>query len=177
MQSWEPLSPTSLKPHGIGAVFPHSISNIVEIPVSMPQDHQLIRAGGLGVSEAVDYWVELSTWIRNVGGACVLLVHPDYEFANGKGLEEYRRLLESFRSDPECDIMTLGEMARWWASRQQCQIDSSGRIQTKTANQSKDGDQVLEVGLVTGYGPSGFVIENPNVISMVETKDSSEPRM
>jgi peptidoglycan/xylan/chitin deacetylase (PgdA/CDA1 family) len=177
MPSWEPLSPTSLKPHGVGTVFPFLISDVVEVPVSLPQDHQLIRAGGLGVAEAVDYLVDLSAWIKNIGGACVLLVHPDYEFSGGEGLEEYRRLLVSFRSDPSCDIMTLNEMARWWANRQRSYIDGSGKIETKLNDTSTIGRGELEVALAIGYGPNGFVIQSPNMINPVETNHSTDRRM
>ena len=177
MPSWEPLSPTSLKPHGVGTIFPFVISGLVEIPVSMPQDHQLIRAGGLPVPDAVDYLVEISAWIRNVGGACVLLVHPDYEFSDGEGLGEYRRLLESFRSDPLCDIMTLEEVARWWRSRQGSHIDSSGKIGTDILSTSENYDRELEVALVTGYGPNGFIVASPRIINVIDRKDNSEPRM
>ena len=174
MPSWEPLSPTSLKPHGVGTVFPFPISDIIEIPVSLPQDHQLIRAGGLRVVEAVDYLVELSAWIKNIGGACVLLVHPDYEFSEGEGLGEYRRLLASFRSDPSCDIMTLTDMARWWAKRQRSHIVGSGKIETRPSDTSKNNDGELEVALVSGYGPIGFTIQTPSMINMVETNNNSE---
>ena len=172
MPSWEPLSPTSLKPHGVGTVFPFMISDTVEIPVSMPQDHQLMRAGRLKVYEAVDYLLKLSAWIKNNGGACVLLVHPDYEFSQEAGLGEYRRLLGSFHSDPSCDVMTLGDLARWWAYRQQSYIDDSGKILTKQNRRGKDNTGELEVGLVAGYGPDGLVIQNPSIINTVETNEN-----
>jgi hypothetical protein len=175
MPSWEPLSPTSLKPHGIGTVFPFLISGLVEIPVSMPQDHQLIRVGGLGVSEAVDQLLEVSRWIAKTGGACVLLVHPDYEFGQEEGREEYLRLLRSFRSDPACDIMTLGEMARWWIYRQGSYIDGDGMINTRS-DENKDVTGELELELVTGYGSDGFKIQRPSGNSVIELPKSSGPR-
>ena len=177
MPSWEPLSPTSFKPHGVGTVFPFVISNIVEIPVSMPQDHQLIRAGDLSIAEAVDYLVKLSGWIKNVGGACVLLVHPDYEFSNGEGLREYRRLLEFLSSDPSCDIMTLTEMARWWALRYRSSINDEGRIETLPDNTGETSGKELEISLVTGYGPSGFTTQGPSMINAVEPGPNSHRRM
>ena len=177
MPSWEPLSPTSLKPHGVGTVFPFSISDIVELPVSMPQDHQLIRAGGLRVTETVDYLIKLSAWIKKIGGACVLLVHPDYEFSEGEGLAEYHRLLASFRSDPSCDIMTLSEMAKWWKNRQGSYIDSSENIQTNIHDKGKSSEGELEVALVTGYGPNGFSIQSPDMISMIGMNHHSERKM
>ena len=175
MPSWEPLSPTSLKPHGVGAVFPFLISGLVEIPVSMPQDHQLIRVGGSGVAEAVDQLLEVSRWIKGIRGACVLLVHPDYEFGQEEGREEYLRLLRSFRSDPACDIMTLGEMARWWIYRQESYIDKEGMINTRS-DQNKNAIGELELELIMGYGLDGFKIEPPIGNSVIEMPKSSRLR-
>ena len=170
--SWEPLSPTSLKPHGVGTVFPFLISGIVEIPVSMPQDHQLIRVGGLGVAETVDQLLKVSRWIKKTGGACVLLVHPDYEFGQEDWREEYLRLLRSFRSDPACDIMTLGEMARWWTYRQESSIDEEGRINVRLG---ENGDAIgeLDLELVTSYGSDGFKTKRASGTGMVELPKSS----
>jgi hypothetical protein len=155
--SWEPLSPTSLKPHGVGTVFPFFVSGVLEIPVSLPQDHQLIRVSGLTASEAVDELFRVSQSIRGVGGACVLLVHPDYEFGQPENTEEYYRLLEKFKSDPECEILTLGELAEWWTHR------ANARIETHNGNLSiqygdKDRASDLELDLVTGYGRDGFKV-------------------
>ena len=175
MPSWEPLSPTSLKPHGVGTVFPFLISGLVEIPVSMPQDHQLIRVGGLGVAAAVDQLLEVSRWIRKAGGACVLLVHPDYEFGQEEGRDEYLRLLTSFRSDPACDIMTLGEMARWWIYRQESYIDEEGMINTRS-DENKNAIGELELELVMGYGLDGFKMEPPIGNSVMEMPKSSRLR-
>jgi hypothetical protein len=172
MPSWEPLSPTSLKPHGIGTVFPFLISGVVEIPVSMPQDHQLIRVSGLGIAEAVDQLVEVSKWIKKTRGACVLLVHPDYEFGQEEGREEYLRLLRSFRADPACDIMTLGELAKWWIYRQESCIDEAGTINLRSS-ENKDAIGELDLELVMGYGSDGFRMERPSGASVVELPKNS----
>jgi len=167
MPSWEPLSPTSLGPHGVGTVFPFLISGIVEIPVSMPQDHQLIRVGGLSVEQAVDQLLEVSRWVKTIGGACVLLVHPDYEFGHESGRDEYRRLLETFRLDPTCDVMTLGEMARWWTYRQESHIDATGMISARSS-ESKDRVGELDLEFVTGYSSEGFKVERLGDTGMIE---------
>jgi len=172
MPSWEPLSPTSLKPHGVGTVFPFLISGLVEIPVSMPQDHQLIRVGGLGVAAAVDQLLEVSRWIKKTGGACVLLVHPDYEFGQEEGRDEYLRLLTSFRSDPACDIMTLGEMAQWWTYRQESFIDENGGINVPSHG-NKDPVGELDLELVVGYESDGFKMQRPSDTRMVELPRSA----
>jgi hypothetical protein len=171
--SWEALSPTSLKPHGIGTIFPFSISGIVEVPVSLPQDHQLIRAGGMELGQAVDRLIDVSRWIKGVGGACVLLIHPDYEFGLEGGRDEYHRLLQTLRSDPSCDIMTLGELADWWAKREQCQIVvTEGKVSLEKANSQTEAG--LELEFVTTYGNEGFRVETLADSNPIELSRGSE---
>jgi peptidoglycan/xylan/chitin deacetylase (PgdA/CDA1 family) len=154
--SWEILSPTSLRAHGVGTVFPFEISDTLEIPVSLPQDHQLIRVAGLKPTGAVDFLMRLSKWIRGVGGPCILLVHPDYELAMEENVHQYQRLLENFASDPQCDIMTLSDMADWWKHRGKAHWElTDGRLTVV----SPDGPADLEAELVTGYGNNGFTSE------------------
>jgi hypothetical protein len=173
LPSCEALSPTSLKPHGVGTIFPFSISGIVEVPVSLPQDHQLIRAGGLELGQAVDRLIDLSRWVKGVGGACVLLIHPDYEFGLEGGQDEYHRLLQTFRSDPSCDIMTLGELAEWWAKRERCQIVvTEGRVSLQQAKcQTEVG---LELEFVMTYGIEGFGVKKLADSNPIELSRGSE---
>lgn len=154
--SWEILSPTSLKPHGVGTIFPFLIGNLVEIPVSLPQDHQLIRVAGLQPSAAVDLLLRLSNWIQSIGGVCVILTHPDYEFAAAEHKQEYDRLLSAFRSDPECEMMTLRELAEWWKMRSRARLEiDNGKVSIVSAEHST-GTNLLQSQLVTGFGPDGF---------------------
>ena len=153
--SWEILSPTSLHAHGVGTVFPFEIADTLEIPVSLPQDHQLVRVARLKPQAAVEVWIRLSKWIGRLGGACILLVHPDYEFAMKENAKEYQRLLENFVSDPQCDIMTLAEMADWWKHR------AGARWMSKDGQLTilNDGSMDLQTELVTSYGSNGFTSE------------------
>jgi len=155
--SWEILSPTSLKPHGVGTIFPFEINGILEIPVSLPQDHQLIRVAGEQPSAAVDTLLRLSTWIRGLAGPCVLLVHPDYEFGMPENRREYTRLLEGFSRDPECEIITLGELSEWWKLRSKARW-RTGDEQSALPALAETRDE-LQTELVTGYGSQGFITE------------------
>jgi hypothetical protein len=155
--SWEMLSPTSLRAHGVGTIFPFESNGILEIPVSLPQDHQLIRIAGQRPSAAVDLLLRLSSWIRGLAGPCVLLVHPDYEFGTPENQPEYRRLLEGFSKDPTCEIMTLGELSDWWRLRSRTHWrtgDDQPRLSTSAEIQEE-----LRLELVTGYGSDGFITE------------------
>jgi hypothetical protein len=149
---------------------------MLEIPVSLPQDHQLIRVSGLTISEAVQELFRVSKSIRGVGGACVLLIHPDYEFGQPENTEEYHRLLEKFKSDPECEILTLGELAQWWTHRANSHIETHNG---NTSIQYGDSDQThnLELELVTGYGHDGFEVarlDSPQIVPLRDEKFREE---
>ena len=156
--SWEVLSPTSLRSHGVGTVFPFSFDGCLEIPVSLHQDHQLIRVMGLKPSEAVERLHQISRWISGLGGACVLLVHPDYEFASPEYKSEYERLLRGLIRS-RCDVMTLREMADWWRFRSSAGLEVVDS-QVKLKQQGHLGElDDLQIELVKEYGEDGFLTE------------------
>ena len=156
--SWERLSPTSLRPHGVGTVFPFWVDGCLELPVSLPQDHQLIRVVGMTPSDAADSLIQISKWISGIGGASVLLVHPDYEFAFPENLPEYERLLHGILQLGST-VMTLGEMAEWWRFRSSAGWKAAdGRAELRQGN-APDPSSHLEVQLVRSYGGDGFEVE------------------
>ena len=172
--SWEILSPTSLRPHGVGTIFPFYADGILEVPVSLPQDHQLIRVAGQKTSDAVDLLIRLSSWIRGLGGACILLTHPDYEFGNAENRDEYHRLLDRFRSDPECDIMTLGEIVDWWNLRNRARIQLGGDHVSIVSQDSENLTRDLQVELVTDYGEDGFKVADVSPVGLASSSSSSQ---
>jgi len=159
--SWELLSPTSLRSHGVGTVFPLEVEGIVEAPVSLPQDHQLLRVSGLTPSEAGNTLIEQSRWLREIGGLCTLLVHPDYDFATQADSEEYSRVLRAFNEDPSCDIMTLGEVSDWWSYRQSAVLEISDDGPRISSIMKEEGGD-LEIKMATSYGKNGFIIDHLN---------------
>src|SRR2546427_8711138 len=91
--SWEPLSPTSLHSHGVGTVFPFKIDGVVEIPVSLPQDHQLVRVAGIGPCAGARCRPPLPPSGGGVGGGVLVLWLPGYAlFALQDAQEEHKKL-------------------------------------------------------------------------------------
>jgi peptidoglycan/xylan/chitin deacetylase (PgdA/CDA1 family) len=158
--SWEIISPTSMRPHGVGTLFPFEHNGVLEIPVSLPQDHQLIRVAGQSPSASVDLLLHLSRWIQGLGGACILLVHPDYELADQDNLPQYRRLLQSFASDPKCQIVTMGELADWWRQRERTRIEVRDGQVTLVSSEHDTPLGQFQIDMVTGFGPDGFTRVN-----------------
>ena len=161
--SWEALSPTSLKPHGVGTVFPLQLEGTWEVPVSLPQDHQLIRIQGLSTKEAVEQTSHIASWIRGLHGSCVLLVHPDYEYGFEDNEKDYRHLIDSFQNDSSCDILTMKELLDWWTQRSHAEIQIvDGEPRIVSLEMTKTTEEVLEgpgLELVTGYDDEGFRVE------------------
>jgi peptidoglycan/xylan/chitin deacetylase (PgdA/CDA1 family) len=99
--TWEPKHPRTMSPHGIGTVFPIHIEGINEIPLTMVQDHQLLCILDLTPKEVVSEWISNMAVIKELGGCCVYLSHPEYDLLDAKGLSYYEELLNAITSDPE----------------------------------------------------------------------------
>ena len=93
LPSWEPAHPSVMDSFGIEYFHSFGIGGAVEVPLSMLQDHQALYILGLSTKAAVSYYGEQAKFIRSFGGDLVLLVHPDYRFAEEP--EQYKALLTS----------------------------------------------------------------------------------
>lgn len=100
--SWEPKHPYTMGPHGIGTVFPLKLGELMEIPLTLPQDHQMLNVLGLGTQDVIRIWASMANTIRDLGGVCMFLVHPDYEIA--ADTELYEELVSSVISDSKSTI-------------------------------------------------------------------------
>jgi hypothetical protein len=90
---WEPAHPSAMGGFGIELAQPFEADGVVEIPLTLFQDHQVLSVLGMNTHEATKLWTKQAKMIRSFGGDIVLLVHPDYSFS--RDLEEYKDLLVS----------------------------------------------------------------------------------
>ncbi len=123
--TWEPKHPYTMKPHGVGTVFPLTIKGITEIPLTITQDHQLFNVLGLNKDETLKIWGEMAAGIREIGGVAVFLVHPDYELADGN-MELYEELVNSIKSDSIAKVTTPSvtcEMIKELATSEASMVD------------------------------------------------------
>jgi len=80
-------------PDGTGCVFPWRLGPLVEVPVTLPYDGELL-ALGLDARACFALWCRKAAWIRQVGGLVHLLTHPDPRFTADRSQRElYRRTL------------------------------------------------------------------------------------
>jgi peptidoglycan/xylan/chitin deacetylase (PgdA/CDA1 family) len=90
---WEMIYPPTMSGFGIECVQAFEMEEIVETPLTMFQDHQLLNLMGMNFDEAIKLWLEQARLIRSFEGDHVLLIHPDYSFSQELGA--YKRLLIS----------------------------------------------------------------------------------
>ena len=102
--TWEPKHPSTISPRGIGTVYPLKMDGIVEIPISLMQDHQMIHVLGMNSRQIVEKWLDMREIIKELGGICTTLVHPDYELASQEGLESYEELLNGINADNQAFV-------------------------------------------------------------------------
>jgi peptidoglycan/xylan/chitin deacetylase (PgdA/CDA1 family) len=99
--TWEPRHPNTMNSHGIGTMYPLTLEGVTEVPVTLPQDQQLLRVLGLSPKEVTREWMKMIDVIKEISGLCTVLVHPDYELADPENLGLYEELLNAITSDNE----------------------------------------------------------------------------
>jgi peptidoglycan/xylan/chitin deacetylase (PgdA/CDA1 family) len=109
--TWEPKHPQTMSPFGIGTVFPLVLNDLVEIPVSIVQDHQLLYVLGLTAKETLAEWFSFTTVIKKIGGCSVLLSHPEYGLFDSENISMYEDFLSYISSDSDVWITTPAKLA------------------------------------------------------------------
>lgn len=92
-------------------------SEMIEIPVSMPQDWTLLYYYQLSEESMLRLWKKKMEYIKSRGGLAVFILHPDPEdFGHPKYHGSFKRLLQIIKdADPE--ILTCSELAARWKKR------------------------------------------------------------
>lgn len=76
-------------------MFPMKMNKVIEIPITLPQDHQMLHILGMTSERTVHIWIDLISLVKDIRGVCTILVHPDYELASHDGLKAYEKLLSA----------------------------------------------------------------------------------
>jgi peptidoglycan/xylan/chitin deacetylase (PgdA/CDA1 family) len=111
--SYPDTDPYEPQAGGCCSFLPFMNQDLVEIPITLPQDHTLfvILEGRHG-----DIWIEKTEHLRSRRGMAVALTHPDYA-GDGRITGAYERLLEHFRDDRSAWRPLPAELAAWWIRR------------------------------------------------------------
>ncbi|HEX3831630.1 MAG TPA: hypothetical protein VHW04_06635 [Solirubrobacteraceae bacterium] len=85
---------------------------MVELPITLPQDHTVFVI--LRRDESL--WRAKAELLRGRGGMALAITHPDYMLAGGR-LDAYRRLLDHFGDDVTAWKALPCEVSVWWRRR------------------------------------------------------------
>lgn len=113
-------APFEPQPGGCGSLFPYLVDRVVEMPMTLPQDHTLF--GLLGQTDA-HVWLDKLARVRRAHGMACVLAHPDP--AGGYiGLPEneahYQELLAQIATS-DAWVPLPRELASWWRARDRAQ--------------------------------------------------------
>ena len=154
--SFPDTDPFEPQPGGCCSIFPFFLGELVELPVTLVQDHtmwEILRR------DSIDLWVQKSEWIARHHGLINVIVHPDY-VVNPERLQRYEQFLAYLRRliDREAGWHALPrDVAEWWRLRAQFTVEESGdgaRVRASTSGRfapsvvwarEDSGQVVLEV--------------------------------
>ncbi len=111
--SYSDTDPYEPQPGGCCTYLPYFNQDMVELPITLPQDHTLFR---ILQNPGADVWIQKAQHLRERQGLALVLTHPDYardqRLAGG-----YRELLETFHGDDTVWHALPREVADWWRQR------------------------------------------------------------
>ncbi len=150
----DPFEPQS---GGCCSIFPYFLGDLVELPITMPQDHTLWEI--LRV-QSIDVWRRKGDWVISNHGLINVIVHPDYVSSPAR-LRMYENLLAYFRErlDGERGWHALPrEVAEWWSERSGLRVEggpgaehvaagNGGRSERATVAWAHDVDGALTIDL------------------------------
>lgn len=141
--SFPDTDPYEPQPGGCCSIWPYFINNLVELPLTLPQDHTLFEI--MNMSD-ISVWKQKVDWIEEHGGIALINVHPDYM----SSLERIR-IYETFLKYMQCKEgmwhVLPREVARWWRERHECRLIN-------------DNDKLKVIG------------SSPDMVSIIMTKIS-----
>jgi len=91
---------------------PFMIEDLVELPVTLPQDHTIFEILRIDSSA----WHEKTRYLRDRGGMALLLTHPDY-MLDTERLRAYDEFLRTFATDGTVWKALPREVSAWWRRR------------------------------------------------------------
>jgi peptidoglycan/xylan/chitin deacetylase (PgdA/CDA1 family) len=111
--SYSDSDPYEPQPGGCCSYLPYFNQAMVELPITLPQDHTLFTI--LQHSDA-ELWLRKAEHIRERRGMVLVLTHPDYAH-DPRLAAGYRQLLDAFASDGSVWHALPRDVAAWWRRR------------------------------------------------------------
>ena len=120
--SYSDTDPYEPQPGGCCTYLPYFNDDMVELPITLPQDHTLFTI--LQHPDA-EVWLRKAHLLRERNAMALVLTHPDYA-RDPRISEGYRRLLDAFRDDHTAWRALPRDVAAWWRRRAASSIRGNG---------------------------------------------------
>jgi peptidoglycan/xylan/chitin deacetylase (PgdA/CDA1 family) len=111
--SFPDTDPFEPQPGGCCSIFPFFLSSLVELPITLPQDHtiwEILR------EPTIELWLRKSEWLATNHGLINVLTHPDY-MIRPERLERYGELLAFLTGQNGGWHALPRDVAAWWRVR------------------------------------------------------------
>jgi peptidoglycan/xylan/chitin deacetylase (PgdA/CDA1 family) len=116
--SFPDTDPFEPQPGGCCSILPYFLQDLVELPITLVQDHtlwEILRA------DSIEHWTRKSDWIIEHGGLINLITHPDYLDTPAR-LRMYEEFLEYLAAQDGGWYALPRDVAQWWRDRSQLRI-------------------------------------------------------
>jgi hypothetical protein len=111
--SYPDTDPYEPQAGGCCSWLPYFNRELVELPITLPQDHTLFV---ILRHKDEEVWLEKTDFLRSRGGMAVSLTHPDYVFEEPL-LACYARFLRRFADDSTAWHALPRDVSAWWRRR------------------------------------------------------------
>jgi hypothetical protein len=136
--SFPDTDPFEPQPGGCCSIFPYFLGDLVELPITLPQDHTLWEI--LRV-RSIDVWRRKSDWLIAHNGLINVIIHPDY-VSSPERLALYDELLGYLRGRLDRDRgwhALPRDVASWWKARDRLRVDGADGAARIEGDPSADG--------------------------------------
>ena len=111
--SYPDTDPYEPQPGGCCSWLPFFNEDLVELPVTLPQDHTVFTL--LGETDE-RLWLGKADAVAAAGGMALIITHPDYMLEEGP-LRTYERFLHTYAGDDGAWKALPREVSAWWRRR------------------------------------------------------------
>ncbi len=122
--SFPDTDPYEPKAGGCCSIWPYFFGNLIELPITLPQDHTLFD---ILRHTDISIWQEKATWIEKKGGCILIDIHPDY-MKSADRLQLYDSFLSFMKSKSEIWHALPRDVAQWWKIRDRSSLRQNGPV-------------------------------------------------
>ena len=99
--------------NGCATIFPYKHNNLIELPLTIPQDAHLILLN-YRPKRILEFWIKKFEFIKKLNGLAVVNTHPETHFsANKKMMPIYKEFLEIIKKETKAWIVNPIEIANY----------------------------------------------------------------